>query len=70
MNIDDLSAVIPKVFNSKQLPIEATQDQLVLITPTIAASYPVGGIPSAISSLPGIGSAGALAAAKQPAFPK
>ncbi len=55
------STVIPKVFNSKQLPIEATQDQLVLITPTIAASYPVGGIPSAISSLPGIGSAGALA---------
>lgn len=55
------STVIPKVFSSKQLPIEATQNQLALITPTIAASYPIGGIPSAISSLPGIGSAGALA---------
>jgi ABC-2 type transport system ATP-binding protein len=54
------STVIPKVFSSKQLPIAATQHQLTLLTPTVAASYPLGGIPSAISALPGIGSAGAL----------
>ena len=55
------STVIPKIFSSDQLPIEATEQQLALITPTVAAGYPIGGIPSAISSLPGIGSAGALA---------
>ena len=55
------STVIPKVFSSNQLPNQATQRQLPLITPTVAASYPIGGIPSAISALPGIGSAGALA---------
>jgi ABC-2 type transport system ATP-binding protein len=55
------STVIPKVFSSNQLPIQATQQQLALITPTVATVYPIGGIPSAISSLPGIGSAGALA---------
>jgi len=55
------STVIPKVFSSKQLPINADQQQLRLVTPTVAATYPIGGIPSAISSLPGIGSAGALA---------
>ena len=55
------STVIPKIFSSDQLPIEATEQQLALITPTVAAVYPIGGIPSAISSLPGIGSAGALA---------
>lgn len=54
------STVIPKVFSSNQLPIQAAQHQLPLITPTVAASYPIGGIPSAISALPGIGSAGAL----------
>uniref|UniRef100_UPI00404A92FB alpha/beta fold hydrolase n=1 Tax=Candidatus Planktophila sp. TaxID=2175601 RepID=UPI00404A92FB len=55
------STVIPKIFSSDQLPIEATEQQLAFITPTVAAVYPIGGIPSAISSLPGIGSAGALA---------
>ncbi len=55
------STVIPKVFSSNQLPTQASQKQLPLLTPTVAASYPIGGIPSAISSLPGIGSAGALA---------
>jgi ABC-2 type transport system ATP-binding protein len=54
------STVIPKVFTSNQLPISADQHQLALITPTIAASYPIGGIPSAISALPGIGSGGGL----------
>jgi len=55
------STVIPKVFMSSKLPIEAELRELQLITPTIAAAYPIGGIPSAISALPGIGSAGALA---------
>ena len=55
------STVIPKVFTSSNLPINADQKQLQLITPTVAAAYPIGGIPSAISELPGIGSAGALA---------
>jgi ABC-2 type transport system ATP-binding protein len=55
------STVIPKVFSSDQLPIDAKLNELRLATPTIAAAYPIGGIPSAISSLPGIGSAGALA---------
>jgi ABC-2 type transport system ATP-binding protein len=55
------STVIPKVFTSTQLPIDADRRQLQLITPTVAAAYPIGGIPSAISALPGIGSAGALA---------
>ena len=55
------STVIPKVFTSTQLPIDADRRQLQLITPTVAASFPIGGIPTAISALPGIGSAGALA---------
>lgn len=62
------STVIPEVFTSKQLPIESTQSQLALITPTIGASYPIGGIPSAISSLPGIGGTGALASSVVSAF--
>jgi ABC-2 type transport system ATP-binding protein len=55
------STVIPKTFTSNQLPINAAIHQLQLVTPTIAAAYPIGGIPTAISALPGIGSAGALA---------
>ena len=55
------STVIPKVFTSNQLPTNAEVEQLQLATPTAALSYPIGGIPSAISALPGIGSAGALA---------
>ena len=55
------STVIPKIFSSNQLPIEATQNQLPIVSPMVAVLYPVGGIPSAISALPGIGSAGALA---------
>ena len=55
------STVIPKVFSGEVRPIDAQVGQLQLVTPTVAASYPIGGIPTAISSLPGIGSAGALA---------
>ena len=55
------STVIPKVFSSSKLPINASTSHLQLVTPTVAMAYPIGGIPSAISALPGIGSAGALA---------
>jgi ABC-2 type transport system ATP-binding protein len=55
------STVIPRVFSSSKLPISADEKQLQLITPLAAIAYPIGGIPSAISALPGIGSAGALA---------
>ena len=55
------STVIPKVFASSELPINATQDQLQLVAPTVGASFPIGGIPTAISALPGIGTGGALA---------
>jgi len=55
------STVIPKVFSSTKLPTRAPTQQLQLVTPTTALTFPIGGIPSAISALPGIGSAGALA---------
>ena len=55
------STVIPKVFTSENLPFENEPKQLQLVTPTAAMIYPIGGVPSAISALPGIGSAGALA---------
>ena len=55
------STVIPKVFTSEKLSFENEPKQLQLVTPTAAMIYPIGGVPSAISALPGIGSAGALA---------
>ena len=55
------STVIPKVFASNTLPSNAPTQQLQLATPTAAMNFPIGGIPSAISALPGLGSAGALA---------
>jgi ABC-2 type transport system ATP-binding protein len=55
------STVIPKVFSSSQLPIAAQQHQLQLVSPAVAVAYPIGGVPTAISAFPGIGSAGALA---------
>jgi ABC-2 type transport system ATP-binding protein len=55
------STVIPKNFSSNTLPTNAEVKKMQLVTPTVALSYPIGGIPSAISALPGIGSAGALA---------
>ena len=55
------STVIPKVFTSENLPFDNELQQLQLVTPTTAMIYPIGGVPSAISALPGIGSAGALA---------
>ena len=56
------STAIPKSFTATRLPFEAEIKQLPLLAQPAAMSYPVGGIPSAISSLPGIGSAGSLAA--------
>ena len=56
------STAIPKSFTATRLPFEAEMKQLPLLAQPAAMSYPVGGIPSAISSLPGIGSAGSLAA--------
>ena len=55
------STVIPKVFRSEKLPFKNESRQLQVVTPTVAMIYPIGGVPSAISALPGIGSAGALA---------
>jgi len=54
--------VIPKGFFSATTPDMATLKKLDLLPQPAAMSYPVGGIPSAISALPGIGSAGSLAA--------
>ena len=55
------STVIPRNFQSQTLPINGTNASLPIISPVTAMSYPIGGIPTAISSLPGIGSAGSLA---------
>ncbi|MFM8447688.1 MAG: alpha/beta fold hydrolase, partial [Candidatus Nanopelagicaceae bacterium] len=55
------STVIPRTFESAKLPSETPLVALPLISPVTAMSYPIGGIPTAISSLPGIGSAGTLA---------
>ena len=55
------STVIPVTFESEILPSQAKSEEIALISPVTAISYPIGGIPTAISSLPGIGSAGTLA---------
>lgn len=55
------STVIPRTFESNKLPSEMAFTNLPLISPVTAMSYPIGGIPTAISSLPGIGAAGSLA---------
>ena len=55
------STVIPKVFVSDQLPINGKPLELPVVTPVTALNYPIGGVPTAISALPGIGSAGNLA---------
>jgi ABC-2 type transport system ATP-binding protein len=55
------STVIPKNFQSNQLPDRGGSIKIDLSQQPAPIAYPVGGIPSAISSLPGIGAAGALA---------
>ena len=55
------STAIPKVFESTSLPNRAQSLSIDLPVQPAPMAYPVGGIPSAISALPGIGSAGSLA---------
>jgi ABC-2 type transport system ATP-binding protein len=55
------STAIPKVFESTSLPNRAQSLSIALPAQPAPIAYPVGGIPSAISALPGIGSAGSLA---------
>jgi len=62
------TTVIPKVFTSPNLPFESNPEQIQLITPVAALAFPIGGIPSAISSLPGIGAASGIAASVISAF--
>jgi ABC-2 type transport system ATP-binding protein len=56
------STVIPKNFFSTTAPDEATINSIDLLPKPALMAHPIGGIPSAISALPGIGSAGSLAA--------
>ena len=55
------SSVIPKLLQSQTLPIKPVYSTLPITTPFTALIAPIGGIPGAISSLPGVGSALALA---------
>lgn len=55
------STVVPKGFQAKTLPNQSGFSELALSAQPAPIAYPVGGIPSAITALPGIGSAGALA---------
>ena len=56
------STVIPKNFFSTTAPDQATINSIDLLPKPALMAHPIGGIPSAISSLPGIGSAGSVAA--------
>ncbi|MEI6762688.1 MAG: alpha/beta fold hydrolase [Actinomycetes bacterium] len=55
------SSVIPNLLQSQTLPINPVYSTLPITTPFTALIAPIGGIPGAISSLPGVGSALALA---------
>lgn len=55
------SSVISKLLQSKTLPIVDSYASLPITTPFTALIAPIGGIPGAISSLPGVGSALSLA---------
>ena len=55
------SSVIPKFLQSSSLPTSISYSKLPIATPFTALIAPIGGIPGAISSLPGVGSALALA---------
>ncbi|MEY4683524.1 MAG: hypothetical protein RL534_943 [Actinomycetota bacterium] len=55
------STVIPKVFGGEVLPIDGVKQVAPLATPVTALSYPIGGVPTAISALPGIGAASSIA---------
>jgi ABC-2 type transport system ATP-binding protein len=56
------SRVIPKNFSSAKTPDVATIESMNLLPKPAVMAHPIGGIPSAISTLPGIGSVGSLAA--------
>ena len=55
------STAVPKIFKSNTLPNGGQSISIDLSAQLAPIAYPVGGIPSAISALPGIGSAGSLA---------
>ena len=55
------SSVIPKFLSSTELPIHMPAKSLSISVPFTALVAPIGGIPGAISSLPGVGSALSLA---------
>ncbi len=55
------SSVIPKLMQSSSLPTTIPYSEMPIVTPFTALIAPIGGIPGAISSLPGVGSALALA---------
>jgi len=55
------SSVIPKFLSSSSLPIHIPTASIPVAVPFTALVAPIGGIPGAISSLPGVGSALALA---------
>jgi len=55
------SSVIAKLLQSDTLPLSTSYSTIRLTTPFAALIAPIGGIPGAISSLPGVGSALALA---------
>lgn len=56
------SRVIPKNFFSATTPDLATIQRINLLPTPAVIAHPIGGIPSAISTLPGIGAVGSLAA--------
>jgi ABC-2 type transport system ATP-binding protein len=56
------SRVIPKNFFSATTPDLATMQRINLQPTPAVMAHPIGGIPSAISTLPGIGAVGSLAA--------
>ena len=55
------STVIPKTFSSSSLPVDSKIQSLPISTAVTAISYPVAGVPTAISALPGLGSANSVA---------
>ena len=56
------SSVLPKNFFSSTTPDLASIEKINLLPKPAVMAHPIGGIPSAISTLPGIGSVGSLAA--------
>lgn len=55
------SSVIPKIFSDSKLPFEIAPSQLDLSTSVVSTAYPIGGIPGALTTLPGIGAASGIA---------